>query len=82
MTNTSFDSHTQIPESDSQFCAMSRVAWLTPGLIGKRATDIVFSLVVIILGAPLAFLIALTIKLDSPGPVIFTQKRFGFVPCM
>ena len=43
----------------------------------KRASDIVMSLVaIIILIIPMAF-IALAIKLDSKGPVLFKQKRIG-----
>jgi exopolysaccharide biosynthesis polyprenyl glycosylphosphotransferase len=43
----------------------------------KRATDLVGSVLLIILLAPLMALIALVIRLDSPGPIIFTQKRIG-----
>lgn len=43
----------------------------------KRLIDIVLSLVGIVLLTPLLLLIALLIKLDSPGPVLFKQKRFG-----
>ncbi len=43
----------------------------------KRVVDVVFSLIALILCAPLMALIALLIKLDSPGPVLFGQKRVG-----
>lgn len=43
----------------------------------KRALDIVISLTALILLSPLLLLIALLIKLESKGPVIFKQKRFG-----
>jgi len=43
----------------------------------KRAFDIVFSLAVIVLTAPLMLLIAIGIKLTSPGPVLFRQERVG-----
>lgn len=43
----------------------------------KRVIDVVFSLVALIVLAPLMALIALLIKLDSPGPVLFGQKRVG-----
>lgn len=43
----------------------------------KRVTDVTLSWVLIIVGAPLMGLIALMIKLDSPGSVIFGQKRVG-----
>lgn len=46
-------------------------------LLAKRAFDIVFSLVVLAVLSPLLLLIALLIKLDSPGPVLFTQERVG-----
>jgi lipopolysaccharide/colanic/teichoic acid biosynthesis glycosyltransferase len=43
----------------------------------KRAFDIVGALLGLILLAPLILLIALMIKLDSPGPVFFSQRRIG-----
>lgn len=43
----------------------------------KRAFDIVFSLAVLILLSPLLVIIALGIKLTSPGPVFFLQERVG-----
>jgi len=43
----------------------------------KRMMDIVGSLVGLILTAPLLALLAVVIKLDSPGPVFFLQKRIG-----
>ena len=43
----------------------------------KRALDIAISLVSLIVLSPLFLLIAIAIKLGSPGPVIFKQKRFG-----
>ena len=46
------------------------------GLI-KRASDIILSLLILALISPLLLLIALAIKLDSPGPVIFKQRRYG-----
>jgi exopolysaccharide biosynthesis polyprenyl glycosylphosphotransferase len=43
----------------------------------KRAVDVAFSLLVLIFTAPLMGLIAMAIKLDSPGPVLFRQGRMG-----
>ena len=43
----------------------------------KRAMDIVFSSIILILGAPFLLLIALLIKLTSPGPALFIQERVG-----
>lgn len=43
----------------------------------KRVLDIILSLAgIIVLALPLA-VISLAVKLDSPGPVFFRQKRFG-----
>ncbi|MDZ7370053.1 MAG: undecaprenyl-phosphate glucose phosphotransferase [candidate division KSB1 bacterium] len=43
----------------------------------KRLIDILFSLIGIILLSPIMLLFAVLIKLDSPGPVFFKQKRVG-----
>ncbi|MGQ9457072.1 MAG: sugar transferase [Anaerolineae bacterium] len=43
----------------------------------KRALDFVLALVGLVLLSPLLAAIAVAIKLDSPGPVIFTQERMG-----
>jgi sugar transferase (PEP-CTERM system associated) len=45
--------------------------------VTKRMFDVVVSTVVLILSAPFALLVALAVKLDSPGPVFFKQKRVG-----
>jgi Undecaprenyl-phosphate glucose phosphotransferase len=43
----------------------------------KRAFDIVFSLTVLLLLSPVFLVLAVLIKLTSPGPVFFKQKRVG-----
>jgi len=43
----------------------------------KRLIDIVVSLIVLGLGLPLWVLIAILIKIDSRGPVIYKQERVG-----
>lgn len=43
----------------------------------KRAFDLVFSIIVMILGAPVFFLVWAAIKITSPGPVFFKQQRSG-----
>ena len=45
--------------------------------MAKRALDITVAAALLVLAAPLMLLIALAIKLDSPGPVIFRQRRVG-----
>ena len=43
----------------------------------KRAFDLAVSTVVAVVGAPLWVAIAIAIKLDSPGPVIYRDRRVG-----
>jgi exopolysaccharide biosynthesis polyprenyl glycosylphosphotransferase len=43
----------------------------------KRVTDLVGAMICVILVAPVMAVIALAIKLDSPGPVFFGQERVG-----
>jgi Undecaprenyl-phosphate glucose phosphotransferase len=43
----------------------------------KRIEDVVIGSMCLLVTLPLLLLIALAIKLDSPGPVLFRQKRLG-----
>lgn len=43
----------------------------------KRAVDVVFSSVALVILSPFMLLTALLIKLDSPGPVFYCQQRMG-----
>ena len=44
----------------------------------KRAEDVVISLLALVLLAPMMAVVAILIRLESPGPVIFRQMRYGF----
>ena len=44
----------------------------------KRIQDIVLASLGLVLGAPVFLLVALAVKLDSPGPAVFRQRRHGF----
>ncbi len=46
-------------------------------LIYKRVVSVIFSVITLVLLFPLMLLIALAIRLDSAGPVIFRQRRVG-----
>ena len=46
--------------------------------VAKLIEDKILSAALILLLSPLLALIALAIKLDSPGPVFFRQPRYGF----
>jgi sugar transferase (PEP-CTERM system associated) len=43
----------------------------------KRMLDLSFSMILAIISAPLMALTALAIKLDSAGPFLYSQERFG-----
>ncbi|MEA5571828.1 sugar transferase [Calothrix sp. UHCC 0171] len=44
----------------------------------KRVIDIILILFLLVLVAPLLLLVALLIRLDSPGPIFYSQLRSGF----
>src|SRR5438477_4410195 len=46
-------------------------------LASKRLFDIVLSVILLILTGPLMAVIAAHIKLDTPGPALFSQERVG-----
>ena len=46
-------------------------------LIAKRLIDICGSALLLLALAPLLMIVAVLIKLDSPGPVLYTQERVG-----
>lgn len=43
----------------------------------KRVVDLVISSVVLLMLSPLLLIIALTVRLTSPGPILFRQTRVG-----
>lgn len=45
--------------------------------LAKRSADVMLASLICVLIAPLCLLIALAIKLTSPGPVLFSQHRLG-----
>ena len=63
------------PIEVGQFRAVHERAALTSS--GKRAIDIVGALLGLIFLAPLLAVVALAIRLDSRGPVLFRQRRGG-----
>jgi exopolysaccharide biosynthesis polyprenyl glycosylphosphotransferase len=48
-------------------------------LMAKRALDVILSILGLIALAPLMTAVAIAIKLDSPGPVFFRQRRHGYL---
>src|SRR5437879_6110001 len=57
-----------------------RLVWrwqVTGEALSKRLFDLAGSLVLVVLSGPLLLLIALLVKLEDGGPVIFAQTRVG-----
>lgn len=46
-------------------------------VVAKRLFDILVSSALLVILAPLAIIVAIAIKIDSPGPVHFTHERVG-----
>jgi Undecaprenyl-phosphate glucose phosphotransferase len=53
--------------------ALSRIE-----IAAKRAFDMIAASMILVASLPLLALIALMVRLDSPGPVLFLQRRHGF----
>lgn len=62
-----------IPSVELQRAPLSRSERIV-----KRACDVVLSSIALVVLAPVMVMLALIIKLDSAGPVIFRQRRTGF----
>ena len=45
--------------------------------IGKRISDVVIAGFILLMTWPLLLLLAVGVKLSSPGPIIFKQRRYG-----
>ncbi len=75
--------HTNLNACPSHFSGMPMVEVVDKPISGwntvfKFLEDIILAAVAIIFLSPLMVLIAIAIKLDSPGPVFFRQQRLGF----
>lgn len=66
------DSVGQIP-----VIAMCETPFVGTNNMVKRCSDIFLSLMIVLLISPLLVAIAIGIKLTSPGPIIFRQRRYG-----
>jgi exopolysaccharide biosynthesis polyprenyl glycosylphosphotransferase len=72
------DDTTQRPSNPTLYPDLSEREKATrPLSAAKRAMDILGSALLLVVAAPVFLLIALAIKLSSPGPVLFRQRRIG-----
>jgi exopolysaccharide biosynthesis polyprenyl glycosylphosphotransferase len=47
------------------------------GLIFKRGFDVLFSLLFLLVFSPLLLIVAILVRLDSPGPALYRSERIG-----
>jgi exopolysaccharide biosynthesis polyprenyl glycosylphosphotransferase len=59
------------------FIPMGRILRTRNRLPGKRTFDLVISLALLLIAAPVLAVAALAVKLDDGGPVLFRQRRVG-----
>jgi exopolysaccharide biosynthesis polyprenyl glycosylphosphotransferase len=68
----------ELAGQDRWLARLDKIRSLDPAYaVGKRALDLAFSLTLGLMILPLFPLIALAIKIDSRGPVFYSQKRIG-----
>ena len=70
-----WDENRTIGECSGSLLANSRYCRTTQSL--KRFIDFTLATSICIIGSPLLFLIAITIRLTSPGSILFSQGRIG-----
>ncbi|MDG5761747.1 sugar transferase [Natronococcus sp. A-GB1] len=58
-----------------EFLRVDLQPWPWYGRLAKRLFDLVFATLALVVTAPLLVLIAVAIKLDSPGPLLYGQRR-------
>ena len=63
---------------DSPLADLNRAADVDRKSVAKRVQDVLIGAPVLVLISPVLVVIAVLIKLDSPGPVFFRQRRHGF----
>jgi lipopolysaccharide/colanic/teichoic acid biosynthesis glycosyltransferase len=62
---------------DAEATSLSSHAPASVGAFAKRLIDIVGAAVGLVVLLPVMLVIALAVRLDSPGPVLFSQERVG-----
>lgn len=58
-------------------CAVTRLPTFRLYDYLRRGADVALSVAAILLTSPLFLIVALAVKLDSPGPVLYRQRRVG-----
>ena len=58
-------------------CIMKGMHSMSIQLAIKRLFDVVICLMILVIGSPIYLIIAILVRLSSPGPVFFVQDRVG-----
>ncbi len=71
--------HTRVEELEDGDALLAHSAGWVEGwpIYGKRIFDIIISSISLVVLSPLLLLVALLVKITSPGPIFFIQKRVG-----
>ncbi len=72
MGEVQMDHHLGLPAYRIKHTSLTPANFMT-----KRAVDVLFSALLLAVTAPFWLVICLLIKLDSKGPILFTQDRYG-----
>lgn len=72
MGEVQMDHHLGLPAYRIKHTSLTPANFMT-----KRAVDVLFSTVLLAVTAPFWLVVCVLIKLDSRGPILFTQKRYG-----
>jgi exopolysaccharide biosynthesis polyprenyl glycosylphosphotransferase len=74
------ETHTNIDVRDIAGLMVFRVKRTTLegwGKVMKRVFDILFAVLFLVIFSPVYIIVALAVKLDSPGPILYKNKRVG-----
>lgn len=73
MGEVQMDHHLGIPAYRIKHTSFTRA-----NFVAKRTFDLLFSVLLLTVTAPLWLVICVLIKLDSKGPILFSQGRYGY----
>lgn len=73
MGEVQMDHHLGLPAYQIKHTSLTRANFFS-----KRLFDLLFSAALLLVTAPFWLVICILIKLDSKGPILFTQKRYGY----
>ncbi|MFN3885632.1 MAG: sugar transferase, partial [Aquabacterium sp.] len=62
----------------SPLAAVSAPASTDRRAFAKRLQDVIIGSIALVLATPILALCALAVRMDSPGPIFFRQRRHGF----